>query len=158
MATKKTKARSPRTKSPEAVEPPPLSGGATFSKPTRGFRFRIDTDVAGMKDSILNHLKFTLARDPKTATRQDWYLATAHSVRDRIMARFITTMSAQTDDNVRRVYYLSLEYLMGRMFHANLYNSGLYDVTEAALKQIGLEMPEIDSEEPDMGLGNGGLG
>ncbi len=161
MATKKTKstkARSPHAKSPEAVEPPPLSGGATFSKPTRGFRFRIDTDVAGMKDSILNHLKFTLARDPKTATRQDWYLATAHSVRDRIMARFITTMAAQTDENVRRVYYLSLEYLMGRMFHANLYNSGLYEVTEEALKQIGLEMPQIDSEEPDMGLGNGGLG
>lgn len=160
MASKKTQ-KTPGTTDhsvPESIEPPPLSGGVTFAKPTRDFRFRIDTDVAGMKSSILNHLKFTLARDPQTATKQDWYLAAAYSVRDRIMERFISTMSAQTEQNARRVYYLSLEYLMGRMLHANLHNSGLYSPTEEALRQIGLEMPVIDSEEPDMGLGNGGLG
>ena len=100
---------------------------------TRGFRFRIDATAKGMKASIQNHLKFTLARDPNTATRRDWYLATAHAVRDRIMERFIATMDAHERATARRVYYLSLEYLMGRMLHNNLYNAGLLDATRDAL-------------------------
>ncbi len=122
------------------------------------YRFHISGDAEGMRRSIENHLKFTLARDSKTATRQDWYLATAHAVRDRIMERYITTMESHVQANTRRVYYLSLEYLMGRMLHNNLYNAGLFETTKEALAQLGLSMPEIDSEEPDMGLGNGGLG
>ena len=122
------------------------------------FRFQISDDAAGMRRSIENHLKFTLARDAKTATEQDWYLATAHAVRDRIMERYITTMESHVEANTRRVYYLSLEYLMGRMLHNNLYNAGLFESTRQALKELGLSMPEIDGEEPDMGLGNGGLG
>ena len=122
------------------------------------YRFHISDDATGMRKSIEDHLKFTLARDSKTATHQDWYLATAHAIRDRIMERYITTMQSHAESNTRRVYYLSLEYLMGRMLHNNLYNSGLYEQTKQALADLGLEMPEIDGEEPDMGLGNGGLG
>ncbi|MFW5739209.1 MAG: glycogen/starch/alpha-glucan phosphorylase [Myxococcota bacterium] len=122
------------------------------------YRFHITDDTAGMRRSIENHLRFTLARDAKTATRQDWYLATAYAVRDRLMERYIATMESHVEANARRVYYLSLEYLMGRMLHNNLYNMGLFQETKQALADLGLEMPEIDREEPDMGLGNGGLG
>jgi starch phosphorylase len=125
---------------------------------TRDFRFRIDATVKGMKASIQNHLKFTLARDPNTATRRDWYLATAHAVRDRIMERFIATMDAHECASARRVYYLSLEYLMGRMLHNNLYNAGLFDVTRDALAELGHDLPTLSEDERDMGLGNGGLG
>ncbi|MCU0694648.1 MAG: glycogen/starch/alpha-glucan family phosphorylase, partial [Polyangiaceae bacterium] len=127
-------------------------------KAPRGFRFHISDDPAGMRTSIENHLKFTLARDPKTARAQDWYLATANAVRDHIMERYITTMESHVAANTRRVYYLSLEYLMGRMLHNNLYNAGLVESTRRALAELGLEMSAIDGEEPDMGLGNGGLG
>ncbi len=122
------------------------------------YPFHISDDVAGMRQAIENHLKCTLARDARTATRQDWYLATAHAVRDRIMERYISTMRTQADANTRRVYYLSLEYLMGRMLHNNLYNAGLFEVARKALAELGHDMPEVDGEEPDMGLGNGGLG
>ncbi|HOT12993.1 MAG TPA: glycogen/starch/alpha-glucan phosphorylase, partial [Polyangiaceae bacterium] len=122
------------------------------------YPFHISDDVAGMRKAIENHLKCTLARDARTATRQDWYLATAHAVRDRIMERYIVTMQTHANANTRRVYYLSLEYLMGRMLHNNLYNTGLFETARKALAELGLAMPEIDEEEPDMGLGNGGLG
>ena len=128
------------------------------AKPVTSFRFQIDGDADSIRRSIQNHLKFTLARDQDTATQQDWYLATAHAVRDRIMERYIATMGTHIKANTRRVYYLSLEYLMGRMLHNNLYNAGLFEATGEALRELGLEMPAIDGEEPDMGLGNGGLG
>lgn len=142
------RASRPSAPAPEPTPPPSV----------RTFRSRIDPGPLSMKESIRNHLKFTLARDPDTATRQDWYQATAHAVRDRIMARFIETMTSQTSSNARRVYYLSLEYLMGRLLHTNLVNTGLLDATREALAELGLEFPTIDQEEPDMGLGNGGLG
>lgn len=143
--------------SPESSSTP-ISTPIGPANPNRDFRFRIDGDVKGMKASIQNHLKFTLARDPKTATTQDWYVATAFAVRDRIMERFITTMDAHESANARRVYYLSLEYLMGRMLHNNLLNAGLLGATRQALAELGHELPDIDEQEHDMGLGNGGLG
>ncbi|MCL2823353.1 MAG: glycogen/starch/alpha-glucan phosphorylase [Polyangiaceae bacterium] len=122
------------------------------------YPFEISATADSMRESIEKHLECTLARDHKTATRQDWYLAAAHAVRDSIMARYIATMKTHADANTRRVYYLSLEYLMGRMLHNNLYNSGLFEVAVRALESLGHPMPEVDVEEPDMGLGNGGLG
>ncbi len=142
--------------SPISTAPSSIPIGAR--NPNRSFRFRVDDDVKGVKASIQNHLKFTLARDPKTASHQDWHLATAYAVRDRIMERFITTMDAHERANTRRVYYLSLEYLMGRMLQNNLHNSGLFDATKQALSELGLDISTLGEEERDMGLGNGGLG
>lgn len=122
------------------------------------FNFNICESVEGVKKSITNHLKFTLARDPETATRRDWWIATCAAIQDRILERFMDTMAAQTGNNARRVYYLSLEYLMGRMMENNLVNTGLYDVTKQALDELGLSLCDLANEEPDMGLGNGGLG
>jgi starch phosphorylase len=126
-------------------------------KPT-GFNFNVETTKEGIKTSILNHLKLTLARDTESATRRDWWIATCHAVHDRILERFIRTMAVHNDENVRRVYYLSLEYLMGRMMRNNIWSAGLYDVTREALEELGLSLEELEELEEDMGLGNGGLG
>lgn len=131
---------------------------AAVKKGTESFRFNIDADAEGLKKSILNHLTFTLARDVDTATPRDWWLSTCNAVRDRILERFMTTMGEHHKQNVRRVYYLSLEYLMGRLLNDNVYNAGLAEAAKQALSDLGLDYDVLCDEEVDMGLGNGGLG
>ncbi|MFP4352522.1 MAG: glycogen/starch/alpha-glucan phosphorylase [Puniceicoccaceae bacterium] len=117
-----------------------------------------DVTTAEIKESILSHLEKTLARDTHTATRRDWWIATSKAVQDRILTRFIDTMDVHNRENVRRVYYLSLEYLMGRLFRNNIFNAGLFEQVSEAVAELGLDLDELASEENDMGLGNGGLG
>ncbi|NBX34951.1 glycogen/starch/alpha-glucan phosphorylase, partial [bacterium] len=100
----------------------------------------------------------TFARDPVTATRNDWWSATCMAARDQILERYIATQAEHSGKNVRRVYYLSLEYLMGRVLGNNLVNLGLRDVATHALAELGQDLEAITDEEADMGLGNGGLG
>lgn len=145
-----TAPKSTRTKSTSKRSKPAHSSG--------DFNFNVSTDPEGIKASILNHLSYTLARDTDSATERDWWIATCHAVHDRILANFIETMSAHHDQDVRRVYYLSLEYLMGRMLLNNIHNSGLYDNTRKALDSLGLDLDALANQEEDMGLGNGGLG
>jgi len=121
-------------------------------------KFDIEANVAGLKTSMLNHLKFTLARDIRTARPRDWWLCLSLTVRDRMLERFITTQGTHNRQNVRRVYYLSLEYLMGRLLRDALHNTGLYDKAREAVEEMGLDFERIVDEEVDMGLGNGGLG
>ncbi|MEM1295440.1 MAG: glycogen/starch/alpha-glucan phosphorylase [Verrucomicrobiota bacterium] len=123
-----------------------------------GFKFDLDHSVGGMKRSIVNHLRYTLAHDPETACRSDWWNAVCLSVRDRILDRSSETRVTHREGNVRRVYYLSMEYLMGRLLENNLRNTGLWDDTKAALEELGRDLESLVDEEPDMGLGNGGLG
>lgn len=111
-----------------------------------------------LRTQILQHLTFTLARDPVTATTRDWWISTAMAVRDHILEGFISTMGVHNEKNVRRVYYLSLEYLMGRLLESNLHNAGLYDDAMAAIRSLGLDFQVLRDAEEDMGLGNGGLG
>ncbi len=118
----------------------------------------IDTSVAGIKKLIQEHLTFSLARDSKTATKRDWWIATSKAVQSIIVERMIATMGAHHDNNVRRVYYLSLEFLMGRLFSNSLWSAGVHDQFEKALEELGLDPETLRNEEYDMGLGNGGLG
>ena len=111
-----------------------------------------------MKNSILYHLKFSLAHDVGTATKRDWWLATSKAAQERIIERMLATQEIHNDQDVRRVYYLSLEFLMGRLFSNSLFSAGIYQETEAALRELGLELEDLRGEEYDMGLGNGGLG
>ena len=111
-----------------------------------------------LRTQILRHLTFTLARDPRTATTRDWWISTAMAVRDHILEGFIGTMGVHNEKNVRRVYYLSLEYLMGRLLVSNLHNTGLYTDAVAAVRSLGLDFQVLRDAEEDMGLGNGGLG
>ncbi len=114
--------------------------------------------VTAFREAILRHLKSTFARDPITATRNDWWSATCMAARDLMLERYIATQSIHASKNVRRVYYLSLEYLMGRVLSNNLVNLGLREVAGAALKSLGQDLEAVTEEEADMGLGNGGLG
>jgi starch phosphorylase len=115
-------------------------------------------DKGEFKQAILRNLTFALARDFGSAKPRDWWIATSMAVRERILARLLETQGVHNKQNVRRLYYLSLEYLMGRLFENNLYNTGLYDEARAALKELGVDWETVRESEVDMGLGNGGLG
>ncbi len=111
-----------------------------------------------LKLSITNHLRFTLGAFVQSASENDWWVATCLAVRDRVMDMSTKSRSLHRQEGVRRVHYLSLEYLMGRLLENNLRNSGLYDHTKAALGEMGKDLDSLLQREPDMGLGNGGLG
>ena len=113
------------------------------------------TDI---EDYILDRLKFSLARDRQTASKRDWWIATAKAVQSFIIERMIETQTVHHEKNVRRVYYLSLEFLMGRLFVNSMYSAGVVKEVEEALERLGLDLDELRKEEYDMGLGNGGLG
>ena len=117
-----------------------------------------DSPIAIFRDAILCHLKNTFARDRVTATRNDWWMPTCMAARDQMLERYIDTQAQHSSKNVRRVYYLSLEYLMGRVLTNNLVNMQLRDVATAALADLGQDLEVVADEEADMGLGNGGLG
>jgi starch phosphorylase len=122
------------------------------------------SDTAGspagekLRSLIKRHLVSTLARPESSATPHDWWVATALAVRDTIHERMIETQAAHNAQNVRRIYYFSLEYLMGRLFGNNLLATGLFDDAKAALESLGQDFEKIRESEVDMGLGNGGLG
>lgn len=110
------------------------------------------------KHSIVNHLRFTLGAHVSTASPNDWWVSTCLAVRDRVMEHATKSRTLHRQEGVRRVHYLSLEYLMGRLLENNLRNSGLYDAAKQALSEMGKDLDELLGSEPDMGLGNGGLG
>jgi len=155
-ATKKiTKvAKKKTTSKPESHPGKPLQEDAN----EYGYNFNAASSVEGLKRSILNHLKYSLARDVDTAGRRDWWLSTCYAMRDRILSRFMDTMALHNDHNVRRVYYLSLEYLMGRLLQDTISNMGLDKAVREAVSDLGQDFDCLAEEELDMGLGNGGLG
>lgn len=114
--------------------------------------------VTAFKQWVLYHMRCTLARDVKTATNHDWLIAVSCAIRDLLHHRFITTQETHVAQKVRRCYYLSVEYLMGRLLRNNLANAELLDVAQSAMRELGLDPETIFAEEKDMGLGNGGLG
>ena len=111
-----------------------------------------------LKDSIKRHLRLTLARHLKNASKREIWMATCYAVRDQVVDRFINTQSKHSEAKTRRVYYLSLEYLMGRLLNSNLCNAGVLEEAKVALDELGYDLDELLEEEHDMGLGNGGLG
>lgn len=117
-----------------------------------------DLPVDKLRSLIQRHLISTLARHSASATPHDWWVATALAVRDTIHERMIATQAVHNAQNVRRIYYFSLEYLMGRLFGNNLIATGLLDTAKAALETLGQDFEKIREAEVDMGLGNGGLG
>ena len=117
-----------------------------------------DDLVEEMKTSILRHLRLTMARHLSNATRRELWMATSLAVRDQLIDRFIETQAVHSQAGTKRVYYLSLEYLMGRLLNVNLHNCGLREPVRQALSELDQDLEELCEEEHDMGLGNGGLG
>lgn len=150
----------PKKKKPAKKSGKVLKARKSAPKPAKKLAAKLaaDSQVVAFRDAILRHLKSTFARDPVTATRNDWWLATCMAARDLMLARYIDTQAQHSSLNVRRVYYFSLEYLMGRVLSNNLVNLGLRDVAAAALAELGQDFESVADEEADMGLGNGGLG
>lgn len=111
-----------------------------------------------IQTSIINHVRFTLGAFVESASPNDWWVATCLAVRDRVMDSSTKSRALHRQSGVRRIHYLSLEYLMGRLLENNLRNSGLYDATKQALFSMGKDLDTLLQNEPDMGLGNGGLG
>jgi starch phosphorylase len=107
---------------------------------------------------IERHLVSTLARHTGSATPRDWWVAASLAVRDHIHERLIATQAVHNERNTRRLYYFSLEYLLGRLFESNLFATDLTSTARAALKSLGVDFDEVREAEVDMGLGNGGLG
>ena len=125
---------------------------------TAGTEVKTDIDAAEYKRRILEKITVGLAKRPEMATKRDWWRATSAVVREVVIAGMLDTQQRHHEADARRVHYLSLEYLMGRLLSNNLYNSGLFEAARDALADLGQNIEEIIEEEYDMGLGNGGLG
>lgn len=115
-------------------------------------------DVANLKLSIANKLIYTVGKDPVAAQPQDWLQATALAVRDRLVERWMKTTRAQYKQDVKRVYYLSMEFLIGRTFTNALLALDIYQDVRQALAEMDVDFEKIVDLEHDAALGNGGLG
>jgi len=125
----------------------------------RSFKYdNMGLDAESIKYSLANRLEYSAGKDLYTATDRDWYNVTSYAVRDRLMERWMETMRTYYREDAKRVYYLSLEFLIGRTLSNSLLNIGINDECTKALHDIGLNLEEIREMEPDAALGNGGLG
>lgn len=115
-------------------------------------------DVESIKKSFVNHIEYSLGKDEYAATDQDCYASLALLTRDRLMERWIETQQSYYKKDAKRVYYLSLEFLIGRTLGNSLINLDLYGNAADAIKELGYNLEELREKEWDAGLGNGGLG
>ncbi len=115
-------------------------------------------DADSIQCDFAEHLEYSLSKDQYTATLHDLYMALAFTGRDRLIEQWINTQQVYHREDARRVYYLSAEYLIGRALINNLINLGIYRQTRQAMKDLNLNLDELCEQEPDAGLGNGGLG
>ena len=114
--------------------------------------------LAEIKSAIITKLTLSIGKEASFATRHDWYKAAALTLRDRMVYRWLVSEKESYDAGAKRVYYLSLEFLIGRLFTDALNNMGLLPLFEAALGDLGVGLDDLRKSEPDAALGNGGLG
>ncbi|XP_077962843.1 glycogen phosphorylase, muscle form [Gasterosteus aculeatus] len=115
-------------------------------------------NISALKQDFNRHLHFTLVKDRNVATRRDYYFALAHTVREHLIGRWIRTQQHYYEKDPKRVYYISLEFYMGRTLQNTMVNLALENACDEAMYQLGLDMEELEDMEEDAGLGNGGLG
>ncbi len=112
----------------------------------------------GIEEAFARNLKYSLATNRKTSTKHELYLALALAVREKLIDRWNATRDARIESKAKRVYYLSLEFLIGRSMDNNVVNLGLEDAVRRACEDMHLDWDVVREEEVDAGLGNGGLG
>lgn len=136
----------------------PATAASDLARPVRSASSSCDAATSARKlgKEILAELTYSVGRTPDTASDRDWFVATALAVRDRIVDRWIAEHNAAVPK--KRVYYLSLEFLIGRLLFDALNNLGLIEETREALKGLGVDIDKVRAAEPDAALGNGGLG
>lgn len=111
-----------------------------------------------LKDNFFEHLEYTLVKDKNTVTTEDTYMALAYAIRDKLVHKYLRTKNEYNKRDAKRVYYLSMEFLVGRLLGNTLMNLFEFKKSDETLKEIGYDLEKIRELEPDMGLGNGGLG
>jgi len=119
---------------------------------------RVEMTVEGLREDFAWHLRYSLAKGDLRATPRDQYTAFANAVRDRIVERWISTQEEYSKQNTKRVYYLSLEFLIGRLLGNNVINLKADELCRKALESYGINWNSLRDYETDAGLGNGGLG
>jgi starch phosphorylase len=111
-----------------------------------------------IKNSFLDDLFYMQGKFPALATNNDYYMALAYAVRDRMLQRWISTAAAYTKQGSRTVAYLSAEFLMGPHLGNNLVNLGIFDTVHECMTELGMNFEQLLAQEEEPGLGNGGLG
>jgi starch phosphorylase len=137
-----------------------MSPGTTDTRhkiPTWPMYFKGMTS-ADIREGFLNSLRYTIGKDQYTLTAYDQFMALSHTVQERLIERWIMTQQEYYRQDAKRVYYLSLEFLMGRLLTDNMMNLGITDACTQAMDDLGLDIEKIADQEFDAGLGNGGLG
>ncbi len=119
---------------------------------------RTGTAPIALRRAFLDHLYYSQGKSLKLATNHDRYMSLAYAARDRLVRRWMETQKTYYEKDVKRVYYLSAEFLLGRALANNLIALGLYDDVKQVLGDMKLELADLLEQEPDAGLGNGGLG
>jgi len=132
-----------------------MSGNMTFDLPKQTLA---NSDPKALAAEILKSLRYRTGKDATVATPHDWLTASIQVVRDRIIDHWITSTKEAYDKQAKRVYYLSLEFLIGRLMRDAFSNLGMLETMRDALKSLGVEIDVIAGLEPDAALGNGGLG
>lgn len=111
-----------------------------------------------LQESVSRHLRFTLGRNSGEVTKKDQFWAVSLAVREQLIDKMLQTEKRYERSGAKRIYYLSMEFLMGRSLGNNLYNLGLFNTFEKAMLEMGIDLDEIRESEHDAALGNGGLG
>ncbi|MCB2145590.1 MAG: glycogen/starch/alpha-glucan phosphorylase [Deltaproteobacteria bacterium] len=127
----------------------PEDSSATFNGPN---------STLTLKDEIQRHIRFTMGRDPAKPNRHACFMGLAYSIRDRLIDRWIRTQRSQYDTLAKRVYFLSLEFLPGRFLMNYLISLKMVDEVRQTVEEMGFDLDELEEQEWDAGLGNGGLG
>jgi glycogen phosphorylase len=137
-----------------------IESQATARDPDSSHNIRTRLEADAIATALIDNLHCLQARRPQDATRHDWYMALAYTVRDRMMHRYIGTVESisQTNTNAKAVAYLSAEFLTGPQLGNGLINLGIWNAVEEALSRVGQDLSNLLEQEEEPGLGNGGLG
>src|SRR2546423_6431467 len=117
-----------------------------------------ENDLEEIKSTVLAKLALDQGKDASVATERDWFVAAALAIRDRIVHRWLMVDRPSHAQGRKRIYYLSLEFLIGRLFADVLCNLGCTEIFRAALGDLGVDLNRLRAVEPDAALGHGGLG
>ena len=131
---------------------------ARAARPNGGAAAAARVDPASFRDAILAKLTYSIGKDPSAARDHDWFAATALAVRDHVIDRWMDSTRATYQREQKRVYYFSLEFLIGRLLFEALGNLDLLDTAREALAGLDVDLDRVRETEPDAALGNGGLG
>ena len=130
----------------------------TFTAPPASLGPGHALQTAELRSRIISKLTYAVGKAPAVANQRDWFLAAALAVRDTIVDCWFASIKRSKESGAKRVYYLSLEFLIGRLLFDAIGNLGLMDAMREALAQEGVDLDALREQEPDAALGNGGLG